>query len=249
MLKNKMKNDKIYGIFIKMLDHPAINLYAKQAGIDFLFYDLEHGMLPYHKLHDLLLMGNREGVASLVRVAQLARADIAKALDCGACGVMVPMVETKEQAEQLVRFAKYPPLGKRSYAGGANTQYRPSGNHLQNMEQANAEVLAIAQIETVEGIHNAKEILEVEGIDAVIIGPADLCISYGMPEAYDHPVIQQQVKAVATLAKQYGKGFGMIGNMRLMKQYKDELSIFISAIDANIIRDGFQKAKQELDDL
>lgn len=101
--------------------------------MDFLFYDCEHGMIPYHRLEKLILMGNAEGIPSIVRVAQLARRDVSQALDCGADGVMVPMIETVEQAKQLVAWSKYPPLGIRSYSRRSqytlSPQRKPCGKY------------------------------------------------------------------------------------------------------------------------
>ena len=88
---------------------------------------VEHGSFTYDKLTNLILLGNGRGFPSIVRVAQLARADVSGILDCGASGVMVPMMETKEQAEQFVGWSKYPPEGIRSYSGGPHTDFGPSG--------------------------------------------------------------------------------------------------------------------------
>ena len=79
-------------------------LIAQQAGMDFIFYDCEHGSFTYDKLTNLILLGNGRGFPSIVRVAQLARADVSGILDCGASGVMVPMMETKEQADYLKEY-------------------------------------------------------------------------------------------------------------------------------------------------
>lgn len=92
------------------------------------------------------------------------------------------MIETREQAELLAGWSKYPPVGRRSYSGGANTDYGPSGGHAQNMEKMNRHTMTIAQIETVKGVENIDEILRVEGIDAAIVGPCDLGISMGNPD-------------------------------------------------------------------
>lgn len=128
-LKEKMNHGRIIGAIIKVTTNPCINIFAKNAGLDFLLYDCEHGMIPFEKLHDLILMGNAIEIPSIVRVPELCRSEVSKALDCGATGVMVPMVETREEAMRMVDWSKYPPHGKRGYSGGANTGYKPSGGH------------------------------------------------------------------------------------------------------------------------
>ncbi len=127
-------NGQYYGMFTKLLINPAVYLMAKNGGLDFMFYDGEHGMLQTDKLHDLVLFGNNINLPTFIRVGELSRMEISQALDCGARGIMVPMIETKEMAEQLVAYSKYPPIGIRGYSSGANTNYGPSGGHRINMD-------------------------------------------------------------------------------------------------------------------
>ena len=140
-LKELWLKQKLKGVFVQTVDSPAMSLIAQQAGMDFIFYDCEHGSFTYDKLTNLILLGNGRGFPSIVRVAQLARADVSGILDCGASGVMVPMMETKEQAEQFVGWSKYPPEGIRSYSGGPHTDFGPSGNHERRMKEMNHRTL------------------------------------------------------------------------------------------------------------
>jgi 2-keto-3-deoxy-L-rhamnonate aldolase RhmA len=248
-IKEKMLNEKLYGCFIKILTNPSITILAKNAELDFLFYDCEHGMYTYETLHNLILMGNAIGVPAFVRVPQLARGDISRSLDCGATGVMVPMIENREQAELLVEWSKYPPIGNRGYAGGANTNYRPSGNHRDNMNELNESVISIAQIETELGVINIDEIVSVEGIDAVIIGPADLAISLRIPGDYFNPLEIEAINKVVDACQRYKKGFGIIGKLELIEKYKDKINFLITKIDVDIIREGFAKSVKDFDNL
>jgi 2-keto-3-deoxy-L-rhamnonate aldolase RhmA len=248
-LKERMLNEKLYGAFIKILTNPSINMLAKNAGLDFLFYDCEHGMYTYETLHNLVLMGNAVGIPSFVRVPQLAKGDVSRSLDCGATGVMVPMIENREQAELLVQWSKYPPVGNRGYAGGANTNYRPSGNHKNNMYELNQSVISIAQIETELGVKNIEEIASVDGIDAVIVGPADLAISFGIPGEYYNPIEIEAINKVAEACRKYKKGFGIIGKLELIEKYKDIINFLITKIDVDIIREGFEKSVKDFDNL
>lgn len=241
MMKDKMLGGKLFGTLIKIVDNPAMLILAKDAGMDFVFYDCEHGMIPYERLHDLMLMGNGIGIPSLVRVPQLSRSDVSRALDCGAEGVMVPMIETAEQAKQLVSWSKYPPIGNRSYSGGANTFYQPSGNHLKNMQALNHKTITIAQIETLKGVENVEAIAQVEGIDALIVGPADLGISMGYPDNVMDPKELAAIQKVADTCRRYDKGFGIIGSLTLIKEFKEDINLLISAIDVNLLRDGLKR--------
>lgn len=233
------------GILVKIVDNPAIVLMAQRAGLDFVFYDCEHGVLSCEKLHDLMVLANSCSFASFVRVPQLSRSDVSRILDYGATGVMVPMIETREQAELLVSWSKYPPLGRRSYSGGANTHYGPSGNHEKNMEELNQRTMSIVQIETVRGVENIDLILEVEGIDAAIVGPCDLGISMGNP---DNVMDEREISMIARTAeacKRHGKAFGIIGSMELVGVFQKEADILVSAIDTDILRSGLVRAAEE----
>lgn len=230
------------GLFVQVLDNAPSVLMAKAAGFDFLFFDGEHGDIDYTRLSTLMLLGNSIGLPSLVRAPQLARADVSRVLDLGATGVMVPMVETAAQARQLVEWAKYPPCGKRSYSGGAHTAYGPSGNHEQNMTKANVSTLAIAQIETVEGVSNINEILAVDGLDAVVIGPCDLAISMGRPDEVGCAEELVLIDAVHDACLAAHKGFGIIGGSALLARYAGSINLMVSAIDAHLLRDTFAAA-------
>ena len=93
-LKELIKQQKAKGVLVKALAHPSLVIMAQDCGMDFILYDCEHGVLSYEQLHDLMVLGNMRKLSSIVRVAQLARSDVSRILDCGACGVMVPMIET-----------------------------------------------------------------------------------------------------------------------------------------------------------
>lgn len=238
----KKIDQKYYGVFVKLMTNPAMYLMAKNAGLDFVFFDNEHSVFSKSALHDLMLFGNNIGIPSFIRVNELSRREISQALDNGATGVMVPMIETRQQAQVLADMSKYPPMGKRGYSSGANTNYGPSGGHRENMELLNRNVVAIAQIETKTGVDNAEDIISVEGIDAIIVGPVDLSISLGN---IGNIMDEQELKAidkVIGLCEKYNKPFGIIGSNQILKHYHHHLNYFVSAIDMNILRDGFNKA-------
>ena len=248
-LKELIRHKKAKGILLKMLNNPAYMIMAKDCGFDFVFFDCEHGILSYEELHDTMIFGNTIGIPSIVRVAELTRRDISKTLDLGASGIMVPMIETKEQAESLVNWSKYPPIGNRSYSGGANTFYAPSGNHEKNMNILNNRTLTIVQIETIKGIQNIEEILSVKGIDAAIIGPCDLAISLGNP---DDVMTNEELKAIQKVAetcKEHKKAFGIIGGMKILKYFKNDINLLLSAIDTNLVRESMKKAVDQYEEL
>lgn len=249
MLKRKMQQEKIYGALIKMSVNSSIPYLVKQSGLDFIFYDCEHAMISYEKLQDLIPLGNALGVDSVVRVSSLTRHDICGVLDCGATGIMVPMIETVEQAKQFIEWACYPPFGKRSYSGGANTNYRASGNHQENMDEMNQKTILIAQIESADGVKNVEEIAQLPELDALLVGPADLAISLGYPGDYSHTEVKKSIKRISEVCKKYKKAMGIIASMSVIQEYYQDLTIIVEAIDTNILREGFSKSYQQLTQL
>jgi 2-keto-3-deoxy-L-rhamnonate aldolase RhmA len=162
---------------------------------------------------------------------------------------MVPMVETKEHAETVVKYSKYQPVGDRGYtAGGAHTDYL-GGKHVDLMARGNAKVLSIAQIETKLAVQNAEEIAATEGIDVLLIGPNDLSLSLGIPGDMTNPLELEAIAKVAAACKKHGKFFGMHAGISLLKKFASELSVIMSSTDSDVLLQGFseiQKACSEL---
>ena len=248
-LKDLMKNGKVKGVFVKTMAFPAMVILTQQCGMDFIFYDGEHGILDEERLHDLMVLGNCNDFPTIVRVPELSKREVSRILDYGATGVMVPMIETKEEAEKLAGWSKYPPIGRRSYSSGANTHYDSSGAHSANMVEMNERTIAIVQIETVRGIENIEEILSVDGIDAIIVGPCDLANSMGNPDYLMDEKELEMIQRVSDACKKYQKPWGIIGKMNMLRYFKDDLSILIGADDLGILRAGLKNAVKEYEEL
>lgn len=165
----------------------SVTEWAKKAGYDGVVVDLQHGEVGLEQGCAMLRAIQLGALESYVRVGSLETGPITRLLDSGATGIIAPTVETSEQAEALVRSVKYPPLGSRSLGPSRPSLYAGASY----TEAGNASVKAIVQIETVKGMTNADAILDVEGIDAVYIGPADLAVSHGLtgrPDWKEGPV-------------------------------------------------------------
>lgn len=237
------------GLLVQVLDSAPCLLMAKAARFDFVLLDGEHGDLDLGRLGSLLLMADACGLPTLVRVPELSRFWISHTLDLGASAVMVPMVETVSQAQQLVEWAKYPPLGQRSYSGGGHTRYGASGNHQHHMAYANQHTQAFVQIETKAGVAAAPEILAVPGIAGAIVGPCDLAISLGHPDEVGCEQELACIDSVREACIAQDKGFGIIGGRDLLGRYAKDLSLMVSAIDSHLIRDAFALARTDYDEL
>jgi 2-keto-3-deoxy-L-rhamnonate aldolase RhmA len=178
------------------------------AGVDFVLLDTEHTGWTSETLRTLLAVSRATDVVPFVRVEGLDQRRIDTALDLGAMGIMVPSVETAEEARRIVEYARYPPSGRRGAAFGiAHDDFVP-GDRPSSMSSANEEMLLIALVETPAGIENVDEIASTDGIDIVWVGQVDLTLSMGIVGQYDHPSYVSAIKRTVAAAKRQGKALG-----------------------------------------
>ncbi|MCG8477735.1 MAG: aldolase/citrate lyase family protein [Spirochaetales bacterium] len=232
------------GTMIRFVRNPAIAWMIKNAGLDFYMYDMEHGPYSMETLSDSFAVARAAGVGGFVRVPELSKGYISRALDAGAVGVMVPMVESVEQAQRLVEWAKFAPVGKRGFgSNGGHTYYRaPDGGTLEFLTTANREVLTIAQIETADGVAAVEEIAAVEGIDALLVGPNDLALSLGVAGDLMGETLHTAIGRVAEGARKSGKVFGLHAPDALLERWIPEgCTLVMSALDAGILVGGFNE--------
>jgi len=189
---------------------PAIGQIAANAGAEFVLFDCEHSPTDDEKLLGMLAAMRHTPAVPLVRVRGAQYHHIARVLDVGALGIMVPMVESRAQAEAVVAAAKYPPQGRRGAAFGIAHDAYDAATLVETMRSANDETLVIAQIETRAGLENVEEIGAVEGIDVLWIGHFDLTNSLGIPGEFGHPQYVQALHRCAGVAKRFGKAAGFM---------------------------------------
>jgi len=183
LLKEKLKNKELtIGSWIT-IGHPTIPEILAQAGFDWLVIDIEHTTIDLTMVQILISTIQAQGIAALVRVSKNEEVIIKKVLDAGADGIIVPMVNTVEDAQNAVAFAKYPPEGKRG-VGLARAQEYGTGFEIYK-RWVKDHLVVIVQIEHIDAINNLEEIICVNGIDGTIIGPYDLSGSLGIPGEYN----------------------------------------------------------------
>jgi 2-dehydro-3-deoxyglucarate aldolase/4-hydroxy-2-oxoheptanedioate aldolase len=179
-----------------------------------------------------------------VRVPAVEYHLIARVLDVGAMGVMLPMVSSVEQAEAIAAAVRYPPRGRRGF-GLMDTADRDPAGAAETMRRAEEGVLAIAQIETVEGVAAAAGIAAVDGIDSLWIGQSDLSNSLGVPGDFEHPSFHEAVATVRAACEQHGKALAIMatsvedGRARLAQgfrlvAYSGDLRIYADALRAGL---------------
>ena len=189
-LKHSLKSGKIaFGTMMFEFNTTGIGRAAANAGAEFAVYDMEHTGWSVETIRMLLATTRCTELVPIVSVPAADYHFIARVLDMGTLGVMVPMVESEAQARQIVAAAKYPPLGRRGAAFGVAHDDYLGTDIPGTVRSANEESLLIAQIETAAGLENLDAIASVAEIDVLWIGLYDLCNSLGLPGQFDHPEI------------------------------------------------------------
>jgi 2-keto-3-deoxy-L-rhamnonate aldolase RhmA len=179
------------------------------AGFDFIVIDTEHASAGWETVQTISRAARAAGIAPLVRVTDTIYSLLARALDAGALGVMVPHVETAADAREIVRCVKYPPDGERGFGPrGALTDYETTP-HEKIMPWFNAETLVLAQIESARALDNLDDIASVPGIDVLLVGPNDLSVSLGVPGDLMHTTMQDAYRRVAQVAARHGIAGGL----------------------------------------
>lgn len=177
-LKQKLRNgDLVLGTALAA-PSARVTVASCQTGIDFLWMDTEHSPYGTEALDVLPVLARQNGVAPMIRVAWNDPALIKKAVDVGAVAIMVPQVNTAEEAAKAVEHTFYPPLGNRGVS--PNWPHLAGVNWFEAIQQANDETVLIVQMESQEAYDNLDEIIKVPGIDVLFVGPMDLSASLGV---------------------------------------------------------------------
>jgi len=178
------------------LRSPEVARMLMAAGFQWAFVDTEHGGFDLETVQDICRVSNLIGFLPVIRVADLQYSLVSRALDCGAGGIIFPRVESPEMLEKAVSWTKFPPLGIRGYGlSGTQVNYEPLSIGAV-IEHVNANTLVCFQIETKKALDAREELLSVPGIDAVMVGPADLSISLGVPGDFQHPKMVDAMEAI-----------------------------------------------------
>jgi len=252
MLKNKLKNNQLtIGSWIMMNTPMSVEVMAL-AGFEWLVVDIEHTSIDYTSVENLIRTIQTNNIKALVRVSKNEEVVIKKVLDIGADGIIVPMVNSKEDAIQAVEFAKYPPTGKRGVGLYRASKY---GTDFESYKKwVEEELVIIAQIEHIDGVKNIDDILQVEGIDGTIIGPYDLSGSMGYPGKFEREDVKQSVIKVLNSCKRYNipSGFHVVDTSpdKLQEKIDQGCTFLAYGIDYFFMRDlavdGMKKIREGL---
>ena len=227
--KQKLNNgETVYGAFFRTPDTSLVELQG-YLGWDFLVLDGEHGTLQPRDIEDQCRACELRGMTPIARATTNEQSIILRFMDTGAQGALIPFVNTADDAERAVQSIKYQPRGQRGLAGIRAAGFGRTGSLGDYVEKANIETLVVAQIETAEGVANLDEIVKVNDVDVIFIGPNDLANSLGHAGNIPHPDVQAAMNKIADTALDSGKVLGlMIYNSEGARQWRDKGARFIT---------------------
>lgn len=229
-----------YGTMAQAVRLPALAEIMAQAGCDFLFFDMEHGAFDLETIADMVLITRLAGVTPLVRVPNDPYHLIARALDAGAQGIMVPRVETKAQVEAIVDSAMYPPVGSRGCSVNKGHNDYVGQNMWEFTTQANERNLVILQIERKLAVENIDDLLSVPGVGAIIIGPNDLALSMGERNPKMLDALEAPIQHVLDSALAHGIPCGIhIANLDWLAEWQRRgMQLMCYSTDIDFLRNG-----------
>jgi 2-keto-3-deoxy-L-rhamnonate aldolase RhmA len=202
--------DPKFGHFIVEFATPGIGHILKSAGCDFVLLDLEHSGFGFETVKSVLRYFEAADLPAIVRVPSKDYHHIARAMDMGAEGIMLPMVGSAQEARHIVNSVKYAPEGLRGVAlQVAHDRYRP-GPVAEKFATANRRSTVFCQIETGEGVENAEAIAATPGVDCLWIGHFDLSVSLGVPGQFDSKIFTTAIDRVVTAARKHHKSLGRL---------------------------------------
>ncbi|MEM2111182.1 MAG: aldolase/citrate lyase family protein [Candidatus Bathyarchaeia archaeon] len=205
ILKRILRQGKVaLGVTVS-IGHPDITDILGTVGFDFINFDTQHTPLSIETVQSMMQAMSYSQTTPIVRVQWNDFAMINRALDIGAHGIIVPFVNTKEDAIRALQYATFPPKGLRSY-GPRRAMLRDP----EYMDTTDEEIIIIPQIETKEALDNVESILSVEGIEAFFVGPYDLSKSLGVFAQWDNPIFEKALEKILNVAEKSGTAPGML---------------------------------------
>lgn len=208
LLKKALRAGKVVmGPFFR-IPAPALVEVLGHAGFDLIVIDLEHGPLNIQMAEDLVRACELVRMASVIRVSCNAPHRIQRALDIGAQGVQIPQVGSVSEAERAVRAAMFAPRGMRGVCRFVRAAQYSAMDRFEYFAASNRDTVIILQIEGKEGLENLTDIIEVEGVDVIYVGPYDLSQSLGIPGQVESPIVVERMREVVCLCRQAGVAVG-----------------------------------------
>lgn len=215
-----------------------------RAGFPWLVVDLEHSVIGLETMQSMFLAIENHGSLPLVRISDKDPIQTKRVLDAGAYGIIVPMVNSREDAESAVRSVKYPPEGNRGFGLARAQGYGAAFKEYKSLINANS--LVICQIENKQGVENIDDILSVKGIDGIMIGPYDLSGSLGVPGQLSHPLVLEAEKKILAAARRHTIPAGIHivhpDQKQLEEKIQEDFRFIVYGVDQIFLSDSCNKA-------
>lgn len=251
-MKNKLKEslqqgNSVYGPFCKIQD-PTIVEIAALSNFDFVIIDMEHGPFSIESTQNMVRAAEARGITPVVRVTENNETLILRLLDIGVKCIQVPQICTKADAESVVKATKFFPVGERGMCRYVRAAEYTNIEPADHFGKANNDIMSIIHIEGLEGIENLEEILTVEGIDVIFLGPYDLSQSCGVPGQVHHEKVVNSMKDAVKLARKHGKAVGTFTeSVENAKKWRDIGVQYISyAVDVGLVMNTFKSITNQL---
>lgn len=225
MLSNPMKRkllagEPAFGVSV-MFPSPHVVDIVGRLGFDWVLIDCEHGSISIESVELMVLAAEAAGITPIARPQVNSFEAICQLMDRGVMGVQVPHVNTAEDAQRAVEAVKYHPLGERGLAAGLRSSSYGFGISMSEYaEESNRETLVCVQLEEGEAVRNVEEIMGVEGVDVLFVGPSDLSQSLGHPGRPDTPVVREAMERVFSTVRTAGRTSGSAGNANAIRGYQ-----------------------------
>ena len=212
VVRQKLSRDElVLSMTVRLVRTVEIAAIASTAGFDSIYIDMEHSSFSLDTTGQICMAALAAGITPFVRVPSIAPACISRVLDSGALGVIAPHVRSPQDAAAVVRAAKFPPSGDRSFAGALPHFQFKTFPTAEMFEALNEATMVIVMIESAEALAAADEIAAVDGVDMLFIGTNDLCSSLGIPGRLDHDLIRKAYIQCLEACRRRGKHLGVGG--------------------------------------
>jgi len=246
-MKEKLRSGKnVVGLFQNVIN-PNITEIMGLLGFDFVIVDGEHTTFNPNLAEEHFRAAELRNISSVTRIGQNDQQVIQKFLDAGSQGVLMPLINNKSDALEVVDSVKYPPIGKRGLASGRGSSYGIPQSVKEHVDHSNKETLVAIQIETTEAMENVEEISSIEEVDVLFFGPSDISSSFGIHGQINDPKVRDTISSLSKIAIGNGKSCGTIArDANDFKFYKEAgFQWFCSGV-TNMMQTGMKEYLSEL---
>jgi 4-hydroxy-2-oxoheptanedioate aldolase len=240
----------VYGTCVVGYGQPKWPRHFAELGLDFVFLDTEHTPINRETVAWAAQTYAANGVAPLLRIPEASPSLAAMGVDLGAHGIIVPYVETVDQAKRLVGAVKYRPLKGAALQIVLDQNTFPSEETSAYLRSYNPDAVLVIMIESPAGVENLSEILAAGGVDVILIGPHDFSVSHGVPGQFDQPIFNQAIKRVIQTCRENDVGVGIHsinGDINQQLQWAEwGCNFFVHGSDTFFITNGINLGLSQL---